>query len=421
MMRKLLTPILRVTLTVVLVLLMAFQAVGQEAIDVTKGEKLYKQNCAACHKIDKRLVGPALGGVTERRSEEWLLRWIRNNQELRESGDADAIAIFNEYNGSPMTAFPQFSDDEIRSMLAYVDQEWAAINAPAPAPADGVTAPGEAPVSAGPAVSLQTVLIGLSIFLALIIFILIRIKNMLIQLRGNKPLSLSEDIQIAFSYYWKNSRAVVISVIVLVIVALNLLWQGMLAVNVEQNYQPHQPINFSHKIHAGDNQIDCNYCHSSARHSKHSGIPSANVCMNCHMYVAEGRTEAGTQEIQKIYAAIGWDVEKREYIANYEQKPIEWVRIHNLPDLAYFNHSQHVTAGGVECQTCHGPVQEMDEVYQFSPLTMGWCINCHRETEVKMQGNEYYDKLHAQLAEQYKGEKITVSKIGGLECGKCHY
>ena len=118
---------------------------------------------------------------------------------------------------------------------------------------------------------------------------------------------------------------------------------------------------------------------------------------------------------------MGWDPSQMAYKEDYETKPIEWVRIHNLPDLAYFNHSQHVVAGQVECQTCHGPIEEMKEVYQYSPLTMGWCINCHRETEVKMADNAYYDKLHEELKEKYKGEKITVEMIGGLECGKCHY
>ena len=185
-------------------------------------------------------------------------------------------------------------------------------------------------------------------------------------------------------------------------------------------YQPEQPIAFSHKVHAGENGVDCNYCHSSARNSKHSGIPAANVCMNCHTYINEGAI-TGTTEISKIYDAIGFDPDTRTYIEGYEQKPIKWVRIHNLPDLSYFNHSQHVVAGKVECQTCHGPIEEMDVVYQHAELTMGWCIDCHRTTEVSMEGNEYYTELHAQLKEKYKGEKITVDKIGGIECAKCHY
>ena len=142
--------------------------------------------------------------------------------------------------------------------------------------------------------------------------------------------------------------------------------------------------------------------------------------MNCHTYISEGPI-TGTTEISKIYDAIGFDPDTRTYIEGYKQKPIKWVRIHNLPDLSYFNHSQHVVAGKVECQTCHGPIEEMDVVYQHAELTMGWCIDCHRTTEVAMEGNEYYTELHTQLKEKYKGEKITVDKIGGIERAKCHY
>jgi hypothetical protein len=141
--------------------------------------------------------------------------------------------------------------------------------------------------------------------------------------------------------------------------------------------------------------------------------------MNCHKYVQSG-PKYGTTEIAKIYAAIDWDPTKQQYGPN--KKPIQWVRIHNLPDLAYFNHAQHVKVGKVECQTCHGPVQEMEQMYQFSPLTMGWCINCHRNTEVKMDGNGYYTELHEKLKKKFGPQaKLTVDKIGGMECARCHY
>ena len=197
---------------------------------------------------------------------------------------------------------------------------------------------------------------------------------------------------------------------------------------VDQGYQPIQPIAFSHKIHAGENKIDCQYCHSSAKHSKHSGIPSVNVCMNCHKGIAEVAsetkmdgysTEQLNAEIQKVYDAAGWDPEKFEYTG--EEKPVKWIRIHNLPDFVYFNHSQHVTVGGLECKECHGPVETMHELYQYSPLTMGWCIDCHRETNVDLKGNEYYEKVHQQLAEKYEVDQVTAAQLGGLECGKCHY
>jgi NAD-dependent SIR2 family protein deacetylase len=202
-------------------------------------------------------------------------------------------------------------------------------------------------------------------------------------------------------------------------------------VGVDQGYEPIQPIHYSHRIHAGLNEIECKYCHSSARVSKHSGIPSLNVCMNCHKSISEVADASSEftsvtdeyskefydNEIQKLYDAVGWDGQK--YTG--ETKPVKWVRIHNLPDFAYFNHSQHVSVAGIECQKCHGPVEEMEIMSQHSPLTMGWCINCHRETNVKMEGNAYYEKIHEELAKKYGVEQVTAAEMGGLECGKCHY
>jgi hypothetical protein len=200
-------------------------------------------------------------------------------------------------------------------------------------------------------------------------------------------------------------------------------------IGVDQGYAPVQPIHYSHKIHAGDNQIDCNYCHSSARKSKTSGIPSLNVCMNCHKNISEYAgeedlekgytTEFYNKEIAKLYDAVGWDVDDQSYTG--VEKPVKWVRIHNLPDFVYYNHSQHVTVAGLECQTCHGPVEEMEIMYQYSPLTMGWCLNCHKTTNVKVADNEYYTKIHEALSKKYGVDQLTVAQMGGLECGKCHY
>jgi hypothetical protein len=175
-------------------------------------------------------------------------------------------------------------------------------------------------------------------------------------------------------------------------------------VGIQQGYQPTQPIAFSHALHAGQYEINCNYCHTSVYKSKNANIPSANICMNCHSQIKKE-----SPEIQKIYRAIE------------NNKPIEWVRIHNLPDLAYFNHSQHTQVGKIECQTCHGPIQTMDVVYQYSPLTMGWCINCHRETPLNTEGNKYYDNLVKLHDQANKGAAFTVSSNGGTECSKCHY
>jgi mono/diheme cytochrome c family protein len=392
--------------------------------DASNGKKLFKSNCASCHKLDRKLVGPALTGVTDKYSEEWLLSWIRNNAELRASGDADAIAIFEEYNGSVMSAFPALSDQDIFDILQYTIE-----GDKKPVPPGGDLA-GTTVVVEGKNYDSE-ITIGLGILLFLMVMLLARMKNTLRLVQGKDPVSILDEAGWFWGRLINNKGFVTVSTVVITVAFLSQVYGWMMGVGMEQNYQPEQPIAFSHALHAGENQIDCNYCHSSARHSKHSGIPSANVCMNCHMYVDGSEITdntgnlkydgEGSPEIAKIYAAIGWDSENREYIEGYEQQPIKWVRIHNLPDLAYFNHSQHVNAGQLECQECHGPVETMEEVYQYSELTMGWCINCHRETEVQFNKNEYYQDFHEELTEKYHGEKITAEKIGGLECGKCHY
>ncbi len=393
--------------------------------DAKNGKKLFKSNCASCHKLDKKLVGPALTGVTDKYSEEWLTKWIRNNAELRASGDEDAIAIFEEYNGSVMSAFPMLSDQDIFDILQYTIE----------GDVKPVTTGGD--VAGGTTVVLESkdyskqITIGLGLLLFVMVMLLTRMKNTLRLVQGEDPVSILDEAGWFWGRLINNKGFVTVATIVITVLFLNQAYWWMSGIGVEQNYQPEQPIAFSHALHAGENEIDCNYCHSSARHSKHSGIPSANVCMNCHMYVdgseitdVTGNLKydgEGSPEIAKIYAAIGWDSENREYIEDYEEQPIKWVRIHNLPDLVYFNHSQHVNVGQLECQECHGPVETMEEMYQYSELTMGWCIDCHRETKVDLKGNEYYAKIHDQLAKKYGVEKVTASQLGGIECGKCHH
>lgn len=382
------------------ILFFSFQLSAQEidSTQVRKGKKIFNANCASCHKLEGKLIGPALGKVEERRTNEWLKAWIKNNAELRASGDADAIAIFNEYNGSVMTAFPQLSDGDIDAILAYtthgnIDKK--------------VVVGGEEEVVEEKSSTAWMSYVVLAVLALLVLWVFLKSNNTFLK---------------------------VVSTILLLLSTGYLGYDALMSVGLDEGYQPIQPIAFSHKIHAGENKVDCQYCHSSAKHSKHSGIPSLNVCMNCHKSIAEvaettqvmiGEDKLGKAEldleIQKLYDAIGWDKEELVYKENYEQKPVKWIRIHNLPDFAYFNHSQHVTAGGIKCQQCHGPVEEMDELYQYSPLTMGWCINCHRETEIDLKGNEYYAKIHEELSKKYGVEKVTVAQMGGMECGKCHY
>ena len=382
------------------------------AQNIEEGEQLYNSNCTACHQIDNKLIGPALRGVNEKYSEEWLIKWIKNSAELIASGDADAIAIYEEYNKSPMNAFPYFSDDDVRNILAYIDQ----------APEKKVVTTSSVSADGGAVVDSKTndyIILTIAIILLLVIAGLWKIKNTLKDVAGEKSEDLFQSTITLLNSYLESKSLVLLSVLLIVGIGTNSLWNLMTGVGVTQGYAPEQPIAYSHKLHSGINGIDCNYCHHSARHGKSAAIPSANVCMNCHTYINEG--PSGKAEIQKIYDAVGFDPQKGQYIEGYEQKPIKWVRIHNLPDHAYFNHAQHVVAGGVECQDCHGPIEEMDVVEQHSELTMGWCIDCHRQTEVQVANNDYYEEMHAKFKENHPDESFNVEAIGGLECGKCHH
>ena len=393
-----------------------------------EGKNLFKSQCASCHKLDKKLVGPALGGIEARRENAWLKAWIKNNAALRASGDADAIAVYEEYNGSAMTAFPQLSDKSIDDILYYTTV--GEIKKPIAEVAEGANEG----ANGGGSPSWVIFLLAAAIIVAFIM--IASLLKQVNELKGKKKPDVESNLKRDLHELWegikKNTFLHVLFVIFGLLMTAYVLFGTLSKVGVDQGYQPVQPIVFSHKIHAGDNKIDCQYCHSSAKHSKHSGIPSVNVCMNCHKNIAEvaettvvvledrvlGKAELDN-EIAKVYKAAGWDAENLEYTG--DTRPIKWVRIHNLPDFVYYNHSQHVKVAGVQCQTCHGPVEEMEEMYQHSPLTMGWCIDCHRQTKVDLKGNEYYAKIHEQLATKYGVDKVTAAQLGGLECGKCHY
>jgi mono/diheme cytochrome c family protein len=407
----------RLPLIIVFVFIFFSTAFSQDApvvVDsaaVLKGEQIFKANCTSCHVMgDKKLIGPGLLGVTDRRTKEWLKKWINSSSDFIASGDADAIAIYEEYNKVAMPSY-YFEDADYEAVYAYLKNPPVKVE---------VLDTGDLLAAEDEGVKTSTQLMFIGLFLLLLVYLLTSLKNKLKASLKQETETISETLFNQFNLFISNNRNVVFVVVASFIVVVKFSFDTLSGVGVYTKYQPEQPIAFSHKVHAGENGVDCNYCHTSARKSKHSGIPSANVCMNCHTYINEG-TITGTTEISKIYEAVGFDPDSKTYIEGYEQQPIKWVRIHNLPDLSYFNHSQHVVAGKVECQTCHGPIEEMDVVYQHAELTMGWCIDCHRTTEVAMEGNEYYTELHAQLKEKYKGQKITVDKIGGIECGKCHY
>ena len=423
------------------------------------GEKLFKANCTACHALDKQLVGPALGGVVDRLKKEqnldtdWLHKWIKDNKSLRESGDKYAIEVYEKFNKTEMLAYPNLTDQDINDILEYTTNP----PAPEPAAADAAATAGTDTNSVAAleaakkeSVNSKIILISLVAIGALLLWLLLKLNQLvklqqseeLSELNANRAVSLG-DLYRKYHYVGKGV------LVVLGILAAYGIWNWLMWIGVYKGYKPEQPIYFSHKIHAGENKIDCQLCHSSAKYGKVSEIPSMNVCMNCHRTISEyngkymepGKDKAFYDgEIQKIYAATGWDPASQQYTG--KTQPVEWVRIHNMPDFVYFDHSQHVVAGeqaiisshnkknpeakiDVVCKACHGQVDTMNVVQMANDFTMGWCIECHRTTEVDMNNGynkEYFKNLHDKLKKQYgSGTKITVDAIGGLECGKCHY
>jgi len=379
------------------------------------GKALFDANCKQCHTTtEANLIGPGLQGIDQRRDMDWLIPWVKNSQAMIKSGDDYAVALFDKFKKVVMPS-QSLSDEEITAVFAYVKAEGEKV-AEVKGPVPGEAAKAEEKGGPWTLILVFFALLGLAL-------ILNRVKRGLehaVLAKEGKPIPEKLAPKVA-TKRWIRGNKKLIAVLLLVLTAWSSYkgWYALAGIGIQQGYEPDQPIRFSHKIHAGQDKIDCKYCHSSAEKSKTAGIPSASVCMNCHRYIQEGPV-TGKTEIAKIYAALDYDPASGEYGPN--KKPIQWVRIHNLPDLAYFNHSQHVAVAKLACQTCHGPVEEMDVVKQFSKLTMGWCIDCHRTTEVNMADNGYYTEFHKKLVEMHGADaKITVESIGGTECIRCHY
>lgn len=445
--------------------------------DPALGDQIFGVQCATCHAKNMKTdaTGPALAGVEERWADyprEDLYAWIRNSQRMISNGHPRALQLWNDWKPVVMNAFPALTDDEIEGLLAYINGVSVGTYPPlAPGADETVAELVDAPAGAN-----KPLFIALFVILALLAVVLARIISNLSYLaevkEGNQDARRRTLVDVLTS---KGMIGFVI--FALVVLAGYTTVNNAIELGRQQGYMPEQPIKFSHELHSGTHEIECQYCHTGARRSKHSVIPATNTCMNCHRAIKQGPMY-GTQEITKIYASIGYDPNTDKYIENYDQlsqdqvediykkwigdtyvkenagdnkaiglvdaiqdeqweeiatslttelKPkvqgeIQWVRIHNMPDHVYFNHAQHVAVGKIECQTCHGPIQEMKVVYQHSPLSMGWCINCHRQTQVQFD-NGYYQSYETYHEEMKTGERssITVEDIGGLGCQKCHY
>ena len=409
--RKIINTIFASTFFIALIL-------SSNTILAADGEALFKANCANCHKPDADYTGPALKGARDREpNKEWAYKWLANNN-VNTMLDTDRYAktLLAKW-GSRMTA-QNLSKEDAKAILDWADAYVPIIKKDDPGkPAED-----------------NSLLFGiLTLVLAIIALILLQVNSSLRKLSEEKDGVLrTEPVP-----FYRNKTYLMLAVIALFCLGGYKTINAAIGLGRMKDYQPEQPIYYSHKVHAGTNQINCLYCHSGAQDSKFSNIPSVNVCMNCHMAVKEYKGDKivrdngievnGTAEIQKLYSYAGWNPDSKKY--DKQGKPIQWIKIHNLPDHVYFNHSQHVKVGKQNCQTCHGPIQEMPEVKQFAELSMGWCINCHRESKVNFynketgEGNKFYsiyEKFHKDIRDG-KMDSVTVEKIGGTECQKCHY
>jgi len=453
---------MRYLILTLFVFLMPF---ASDAQDPKNGQALFLEKCASCYNNNmvNDLTGPALHKVEERwENQADLYRWIRESQAMIAEEHPRAKELWSDWGPTIMNNFPELTDPMIDDILAYIENKGNCGQADctnvAAAPGGGT---GETVNE--PKESSNTLLYILAGVLLFTVVLLARYINSLNRLAQQTAGQQQDDEKSILEILLSKGVIRVLTFVGVILIGYTTV-NNAIGLSRQQGYAPTQPIKFSHETHAGINEIDCQYCHDGARRSKHSVIPATNTCMNCHTAIQKGPSY-GTAEIMKIYASAGYDPIAGTYFdetisdsarletykvwatkqadanelkdnrtkveedinlqlkaaKDFIAKPIEWVRIHNLPDHVYFNHAQHVVAGKVECQTCHGQVQEMEVVQQHSPLSMGWCINCHRETDVKMKGNEYYAKIHEELSKKYGVDKLTAAQMGGLECGKCHY
>jgi mono/diheme cytochrome c family protein len=300
--------------------------------DAAKGEAIFKAKCTACHKIDTRMTGPALGPqLTEETDDAYLTKWIQNNQALIAAKNPKAVKIFNEYNQAGMTVFAELSDADVGNVITYIRADWKKIQE------DKAKAPVSAtPEDKGPSSLVIWGLLGVIVIAFIVILVLNKVIATLERLLLNKQgIILEEDAEeekvkadraATFKKLLKNKKLVFFVVLCGTIAMGSFSWVTMWNTNVHQGYQPVQPIKYSHELHAGAMKIECQYCHTGAFKSKNASIPSLNVCMNCHKSV---KTES--PEIHKIYDALGYDPNTAKYDST-KAKPIQWVRVHNLPD-----------------------------------------------------------------------------------------
>jgi cytochrome c2 len=417
-------------LTIFILLFFIFSIAKVSAQDIAEGQKIFSSLCASCHNVFKPLTGPPLKDLEQRH--KWadhneILKWV-NNPGGYMASDPYTQGLKVAAGGTQMTGFPSLKLKDVDNIVAYINDE-VKKEAAGPGPNGPITQQDKSSNE-------NAVIFGvISLILAIIALILMQVNSNLKKMSDDaEGIVRPEPVP-----FFRNKVYIAMIAILLFVVGGYYVSKAAIGLGRQKGYQPVQPIYYSHKVHAGINQINCLYCHGSAWESKTAGIPAVNICMNCHkgiteyssksvkLYNEDGDEINANAELAKLFDAAGFDPKQPAKWDPSKAKPIEWVKIHNLPDHVYFNHSQHIRAGKVQCQTCHGEITAMDEVKQVSELSMGWCINCHRETKVDFdydsKGNKFYsiyEKFHNDF-KAGKMDSITVKDIGGLECQKCHY
>ena len=412
-----------------LILLFTFFIFSTILTRAQDGKALFMAKCASCHNatMAKDGIGPALGDLETRH------KWADHNEILKWAHNPSVYMATDPYTqglkakfGSMMQALPDLTIKDVDAIVAYINQKYAESKKP---PETG--GPGQTKTSSDNAIIFGVI----SLILAIVALILMQVNSNLKKMSDDaEGIIRPEPVP-----FYRNKVYIALGSILFFVVGGYYVTKGAIGLGRQKGYQPKQPIYYSHKVHAGINQINCLYCHGSAWDSRHAAVPAVNICMNCHkaintyekgpkLYDEKGNEINGTMEIEKLYKYAGFDPKNPSKWDPTKAKPVEWVRIHNLPDHVYFNHSQHIRAGKVQCQSCHGEITAMDEVKQVAELSMGWCINCHRNTKVDFnystgKGNQFYsiyEKFHNDI-KNHKMDSVTVENIGGLECQKCHY
>lgn len=414
-----------------------------------QGDALFKAKCATCHQVFKDGTGPKLYEVRQKWSDGGaadgsIIQWVNNwNNAAAADPYAQTVSTWSE---TAMSTFPDLTEEQITSIFDWVDAQEEVSATAAAGPGAGADVVEEES-------SLGWVWIILAIVFVVVILAVGGVRR---QLKSASAEADGEEFDEDMSYAdelkqfaWTNRKFVAIGTVVAVLGVVVTLFLGLYSIGIVEEYQPSQPIAFPHSVHAGTNGIDCKYCHNSVTKSRTAGLPTVNVCMNCHKQVT-GSTPEQAEQIQKIYDAAGFDPAGGGKYTG-ETKEIVWNKVHVLPDHVYFNHSQHVEVGGIDCKQCHGDMTTMTETAKVrtveelnavegnikltkKTLTMGWCIECHKEKEVSngsldTKKDGYYDEIHKRLMDGDKelygkyleDGKVSVMELGGWECAKCHY